>query len=234
MDSPGGADDADRDDSADEGWCRRWRDAISARADGEDPGLDPRLVATHLARCADCRAFAAAVVASPPIAVTPGAAVADLSRPIARLAAAADRARASVVVRGLLVVVAVEIIALSLPALVLGDQADTARHAARHLGAFTVAYGVGLLVVAARPARARTMLPVATVLAGALVCGAVVDLVQGRVPIVDEVLHLPELVSVLLVWLLATPARYRPPAVTGGGPAGLHAVPGPGEGRAPG
>ena len=79
----------------------------------------------------------------------------------------------------------------------------------RHLGAFTAAYGVGLLVVAIRPARARTMLPVAAVLAGALLITAVVDMLNGHVPLVGEVQHLPELLSVVLVWLLALPAPRR-------------------------
>ena len=110
----------------------------------------------------------------------------------------------------LLIVVAVQIVAFSLPALILGDEQDTATHAARHLGAFTAAYGVGLLVVAVRPARARTMLPVAAVLAGAILITAVVDLVEGRVPLVGEARHLPEIISVVLVWLLAVPAPRRP------------------------
>ena len=101
--------------------------------------------------------------------------------------------------------VAIEIVALSLPALVLGDEQDTSAHGARHLGAFAVAYGVGLLVVVARPARARTMLPVAAVLAGALLITAVVDLANGRIPLVGEAWHLPEIVSVALIWLLAVP-----------------------------
>ena len=106
----------------------------------------------------------------------------------------------------MLAVVAVEIIVVSIPAL-LGDEQATSTHAARHLGAFAVAYGVGLLVVVARPARARTMLPVAAVLAGALVITSVVDLAQGRIPLVDEAAHLPELVSVVLLWLIAVPPR---------------------------
>ena len=99
-----------------------------------------------------------------------------------------------------------EIIVVSIPPL-LGDERATSPHAARHLGAFAVAYGVGLLVVVARPARARTMLPVAIVVAAALVIGAVVDLAQRRIPLVEEAAHLPEVVSVGLVWLLAAPSR---------------------------
>jgi heme A synthase len=100
----------------------------------------------------------------------------------------------------------VEIIVVSVPAL-LGDAQATSTHASRHLGAFAAAYAVGLLVVVARPARARTMLPVAAVLAGALVITSVVDLGQRRIPLVDEAAHLPEVVSVVLVWLIAVPSR---------------------------
>ena len=190
--------------------CERWRDAVSARLDGEDPGVDPALLDAHLARCADCRAFAAAAEAARRSQrVGPAADIADVSRRVRRAVARADRAGHWSIARALLVVVAVQIVVFSLPALLLGDEQDTGAHGARHLGAFTAAYGVGLLVVAVRPARARTMLPVAAVLAGALVITAVVDLVDGRVPLVGEAQHLPEVLSVVLIWLLAVPSPRR-------------------------
>jgi predicted anti-sigma-YlaC factor YlaD len=195
--------------------CARWTEAISALADGEPPGIDARLVAAHVARCPSCRAFEADVrhLGQPrPVAGPPP----DLPRRISRLAAAADRAATWSTVRVLLAVVAVEIVVVSVPAL-LGDERQTSTHAARHLGAFAVAYGVGLLVVVARPARARAMLPVAAVLAGALLITSIVDLAQGRVPLVDEASHVPELVSVVLVWLIAAKAR-RPPDVAAAAP----------------
>jgi predicted anti-sigma-YlaC factor YlaD len=190
--------------------CGRWRDAVSARLDGEEPGIDPALIDAHIARCPGCRAFAAEVTSAGGLhrrAVSPPP---DLSRRIRSAVAASDRAGHRGMVRGLLVVVAAEIIAFSLPALILGDEQDTAAHAARHLGAFTAAYGVGLLVVAFRPARARTMLPVTIVLAGALLITAIVDMINGRVPLVGEAQHIPELLSVALVWLLAVPAPAPP------------------------
>ncbi len=185
--------------------CERWRDALSARADGEPLGVDERLLDAHLRRCLMCRSVAATTWS----AVAPrraGRPPQDLAGRIVRRAALADRASTSSIVRALLAVVAVEIIVVSVPEL-LGDGQATSTHAARHLGAFAVAYGVGLLVVVARPARARTMLPVAAVLAGALVITAVVDLTQRRIPLVGEAAHLPEVVSVVLVWLLAVPSR---------------------------
>jgi predicted anti-sigma-YlaC factor YlaD len=200
--------------------CARWEEAISAVADGEDPGIDDRLLASHLDRCASCRAFADFAGADRGRwRVRPAEAMPDLAPRVTKWAAVADRASRWSVVRAVLAVVAVEIIAFSLPALVLGDEDRTSAHSARHLGAFTVAYGVGLLVVVARPARARTMLPVAAVLAGALVITAVIDLVNGDVPLLGETQHLPEVLSVVLVWLLAVPSprraarQARPPAV---------------------
>jgi predicted anti-sigma-YlaC factor YlaD len=194
--------------------CDRWRGAISARADGERLGVDERLLDAHVRRCSACRQFACAPLT---VAEPAGTRPTELPRRIARLSAAADRAATWSIVRVLLAVVAIEIIAVSIPPL-LGDERATSTHAARHLGAFAVAYGVGLLVIVARPARARTMLPVAVVVAGALVIGAAVDLAQRRVPLVDEAAHLPEVVSVVLVWLLAVPSR-RP-----GDPRGLGAL----------
>jgi predicted anti-sigma-YlaC factor YlaD len=205
--------------------CERWREAISARLDGEDPGIDPALVEAHVSRCPSCQAFAAAAQDArrhDRIGVAP--VVPDLSRRVRKAVAVADRTSRWSVVRALLIVVAVQIVAFSLPALVFGDEQDTGSHAARHLGAFTAAYGVGLVVVAVRPARARAMLPVAAVLAGALVITAVVDLSQGRIPLVGEAQHLPEVLSVVLVWLLAVPAPRRPAQSSAWSPPTLRAV----------
>lgn len=187
--------------------CERWREAISALSDGEQGGLDPRLVEAHVARCPGCAAFRADVDRLGGIApVRSDAGVPDLGRRVARRAAADDRRSRSPLLRFVLAAVAVEVIVLSLPELVLGEDPSTAGHASRHLGAFSVAYAVALLMVVRRPARARTILPVAAVLGGALLITAVVDVAEGRIPLVEETLHLPELLSVLLVWRLAVPA----------------------------
>ncbi len=190
--------------------CERWIEAISAIADGEDPGIDRRLVDAHVARCASCREFRAELDRLRGLGrVRPSLAVPDLSRRIVALNAAADRASRWWGLRALLGAVAISIATLSAPALVLGEEHDLGAHEARHLGAFAVAYAAGLLVVATRPARARTMLPVAVILAAAILITSVVDIAQGRVPFLDETIHLPELASVVLVWLLAVPAARR-------------------------
>ncbi len=178
--------------------------------DGEEPGVDVRLVDAHVARCPSCRPFRAACDSTRRTThLHTAQPMPDLSGRVARLAAMADRAARWSTVRVLLAVVAADIIVFSAPNLILGDDASSSTHASRHLGAFTVAYGVGLLVVVVRPARARTMLPVAAVLAGALVITAVIDLIEGRIPLTGEAQHLPEVISVVLIWLLTVPTPRR-------------------------
>lgn len=187
--------------------CERWQEALSAQADGEDPGIDRRLLDAHLARCPDCRAFAGAIDGSRRrLTLHEADVMPDLSRKVVKSNAVLDRAGTWGIVRAMLLVVAAEILVFAAPALLLGDG-DANAHEARHLGAFSVAYAVALIVAAVRPARARTVLPVAAVLAGALLVTAVADIVAGTIPLSNEATHLPELISVVLIWLLAAPAR---------------------------
>lgn len=189
--------------------CDRYIEAISAIVDGEAPAIDEALVDAHLARCPSCRAYRSwAESARRTLAVDAAPDMPDLSRRVSKLAAMADRASTWSIVRVLLAVVAVEIIVFAVRDLLAGsDGTGPNVHDGRHLGAFSIAYAVALLVVVARPARARTVLPVAVVLAGALSITAAIDLANGNVPLVGEALHLPELISVLLLWAIAVPAR---------------------------
>lgn len=122
--------------------------------------------------------------------------VVDLADRVVREVRAADREGVGLP-RALLAVAAVQIVVFAIGDLA-ADGADA--HGRRHLGAFAIAYAVGLFSVVWRPARARTMLPVGLVLVTALAITAIVDVVGGRTPIVSEALHLSELASVGLVW----------------------------------
>jgi predicted anti-sigma-YlaC factor YlaD len=209
--------------------CDEWQVAISAQADGEDTEIDARLIAAHLAACAPCRRFRDSIddyaTATDAVGDMP-----DLSRRIVRANALADRARAWWIVRVGLLLIAAFIIYDASHDVFFGAAGESA-HAAKHLGSFTLAYGVGLAVVAVRPARARTMLPVTFVLGGALMITAIVDVLDGETPLLRETVHIPELLSVLLVWLLVLPVGVRPaprlvavaPSARVGGPTGRRA-----------
>lgn len=203
--------------------CEPWQAAISAIVDGEDPGVEPRMLEAHLSHCPGCRSFRAALEGVVAPHLDAAVSTPDITQRMVRLNRIADRAGSLSIARVLLAVLAVEVLGFSLRDLVLGNDSDAFTHATRHLGAFSFAYGVGLLVVVVRPARARTMLPVAAVLAGALLISAVIDLADGNIPLVGEATHLPELISVLLIWLLAVPSPRRAKAAPKSD-RGLHAA----------
>jgi predicted anti-sigma-YlaC factor YlaD len=190
--------------------CSDYEDAISALADNEPGGLAADVVERHVAGCVSCRQFRSAIGA---LAGTPTVAIVDIplgqAGRISRLVAKADRQATPDTVRYLLGAVAVSIVVLAIPELFASDASGAVAHADRHLGSFSAAYGVLLFVTAVRPARARTALPVSIVLAAAIGITAVSDLVRGKIPLVGETLHLPELLSVILVWLLARRTALR-------------------------
>jgi predicted anti-sigma-YlaC factor YlaD len=190
--------------------CDPVQAALSARADGEPEEIEPAIVDAHVAHCVECAAFATEIDdlrRRARISVAP--ALPSLGRSISNEAAVEDRRTSPFIARWLLAVVAVQIIVLSTPDLFATDVHRDVAHSARHLGAFTLAYAVGLLVVVARPARARTMLHVAVVLVGALAITGLVDVVQGRAPLVGEAAHIPELLSAVLLWVLCRPASAQ-------------------------
>ncbi len=191
--------------------CEPWREAISAIADGEDPGLDRRLLDAHVVSCAACRSYESDVAATrSPMRMSVATPMPDLARQVVKANAVADRARAWWLVRLTLGVVAVQIIGFALPDFLTSVRGNVAPHTSRELGAFSIAYAVGLLVVVARPARARTLLPVAQVLALAIVLGSAVDIIDGATRYSGEIVHVPQLISVALLWALAVPAPRAP------------------------
>jgi predicted anti-sigma-YlaC factor YlaD len=205
--------------------CDRAREAVSAALDGEPLGVPEAELSRHLRSCADCAAFAAAAgAAHRPMRLRVAGSVPDLTPQVVARVRAADRERVRWGLRAALAATAVAEAALALPEL----AGDGGGHGARHLGAFSVAVAIGLLLVVARPARARSFLALTATLAGALVIGAAVDLARGATPALGESRHLVEVTAFALVWLLAREAaapptgRARRPAE----PPGVQAVEG--------
>ncbi len=193
--------------------CERWHEAIGALLDNEISPLDPALVEAHLERCSECRQYEEFAHNLRRAQLHPAIPQPDLTRRVVKIARMLDRAASWSLARAALAVCAIDVIAFSVPDL-LGHDGGANTHSARHLGAFSIAFGVALLVVVVRPSRARSMLPVAMVLGAALAISATVDLIGGRAPLISEAQHLPELLSVVLLWLLAMPSRQHRPAMS--------------------
>lgn len=190
------------------------RVGLSARLDGEDPGLPAEELDRHLAGCVACSAWqAGAAEVSRRLRVRPAEPGADLTASV--IEAVRDpqllqrpRRRAA---RALLALTALVQLALSLPALVLGEEASAGLHVAREIGATEVALAVGVLAAAWRPWRAAGMLPVVAALAVGLASTTLIDVVGGEVPALHEVPHLLALVETALLWRLRHAALTSPP-----------------------
>jgi predicted anti-sigma-YlaC factor YlaD len=185
--------------------CDVWTEQVSAIHDGEDPSVDPMLVRAHLGNCATCRAFSQDLAAfrRSPLYKNP----LPTTETIRRGVAAADRSSRPTITRALLAFIAVEMVVVSFQPLVTGGDVGEASHPVRHVGAFTLAYAVAMLVTVIRPARAGAIFPVAIVLAGAVATNVAMDVVNGTASFASEWTHAPELFSVLLVWLLRRPRQ---------------------------
>lgn len=205
--------------------CAHLRVALSALADGEDPGTDRADVEAHLAECAECRAWreAAADATATARVRWQEAKVPDLTAPVLA-AVAADRAlrkqrkqTSSLVHAGVLRwglgLSAVAQLLLALPALIAEPDASSAVHTGREMASFDVAVAIGFLFAAARPSWARALVPVAVALAGCLLVTSSIDVINGAAQFGHELNHLLAGVQAILLGLLAR--TDRTPTVSG-------------------
>jgi predicted anti-sigma-YlaC factor YlaD len=187
------------------------RHAISARLDGEDPGLDEATVYGHLATCGECRAFAhdtdelhraVRLAPAPEIPdLTPGILAAIGTETLAQEDSETQHA-----LRWILLAIAVTQIAVAIPALLFGSDAGLPVHTARHIGSFDVALGVGFFYAAWKPSRIPGLLPVVVALVACLVGSSLLDVAAGNTAALGEAQHALDFVGLAVVWLLSRPA----------------------------
>jgi predicted anti-sigma-YlaC factor YlaD len=189
--------------------CSDYRQAISARIDGETSGLEQAAVEAHLRTCRGCRGWADEAVAITRRArMTRAGSVPDLTAPIMAalpLGAGVNGASPAGVARLGLLLVAGAQLCLAVPAL-LGKDAGASIHIAHEQGSWSLALAVGLLVVAARPARAAGMLPLVEALAAGLAFTMALDIWAGRAEAAGEAPHGLAFLGLGLLWVLARPA----------------------------
>jgi predicted anti-sigma-YlaC factor YlaD len=203
------------------------RQVLSARLDGEDPGLDEAgideaSVYAHLAQCAPCRVFAhRAEQLHRAVRLSPAPEIPDLTSAILTAIGNEPRheelAGASFgthdpetqrVLRWVLVAIAVAQIAIALPALLFGADAGLPVHTARHIGSFDVALAVGFLFAAWRPSRIPGLLPVVVALVVCLAGSSLLDVAAGNTAALGEAQHLTDFVGLAVVWLLSRPVTH--------------------------
>lgn len=182
--------------------CDRFREALSARLDAEEPGVPEAVLDRHAATCSACRAWAASAAAvNRVVRIAPAEEIPDLTASI--LAAAGPRPQpSSRAARWALALVGALQLAVAVPILLLGAS-GAPLHVARELGSLDLALAVGFLLAAARPQRAWGMLPVVGVLVAGLAVTAGVDLAEGHAAVRRELVHAVDLAGLALLWVVA-------------------------------
>jgi predicted anti-sigma-YlaC factor YlaD len=196
--------------------CDDVRVALSARLDGEDPGVPAPVLDAHTAGCPACRswvdraerakrALRVQVADVPDLTASVLAAVAADPQAAAAGRAALARGRRQVL-RVAVAIAAVAQVAVALP-LLLPGLGVVDPHTSREMASFDIALAVGFALAAYRPERARAFVPVALVLAVCLAATSAVDVATSTTALVHEVGHLTAVAQAALLWALGRADR---------------------------
>ena len=185
--------------------CDGYREALSARLDGEEPGVSTAQLDAHLDRCPACRRWAAAAGGlagrselSGTVAAPPGE------------AGSPSPARRLLAWRAALAALAAGQLATAWAGL-LGDGPH-AGHATRELTSWDLGLAAGFLLLAWLPSRAWGALPVVAVIVALLAGTSAADLAAGRADLGREWVHGLQVAGLPCLWVLARRAP-RPPVV---------------------
>lgn len=199
--------------------CPTYRDAISARLDGEPLGMPARALDDHLAGCPTCTAWAAdaarvtrraRLAPAPPVPDLTVAVLGALPRELPGAAAAARGRLVDTALRLVLLAVGVAQAGLAWPAMTTGAAAMSApAHMAHEASAWNLGLAAAFLAVAALPRLAAGALPFLVTFTALLVPVTLADLGAGHVHLDRAVVHLLLLAGVLLVGTVAWRGRRR-------------------------
>jgi len=183
--------------------CDQSRVGLSARLDGEDPGVPDQILDRHLSGCRECRVWLSEVEAAGRLLrVRAAEAAPDLSMTI--VAAAPERPFRTPTAVGLLraglVGVAGVQLWLAAPSVLSGAEHGGGVHVGREFGSCHVALAIGFLVAAVRPRRLEGLLALVTALAVVMVSTTEVHVVRGHIALVSQMHHLPTLAGLAVLW----------------------------------
>jgi predicted anti-sigma-YlaC factor YlaD len=209
--------------------CDRVRMAVSARIDGEDPGLPGDALEAHLAGCAACRGWQQRAYGVTRRARLCGSFLdRDLTpRVLAAIPPSPAGRGRRLAQRSGLITVALAQLAITVPLLIFGHDHDAGAHAAHELGSFDLALAIAFAVGAIRPALSAGLAWPCGVAAAGLAGTALADMIGGQTLGADEVQHLIALAgAALLFWQ----ARTAGAGTAGPAIAHFHPQAGPGPG----
>lgn len=188
--------------------CERFREAISARLDGEELGVSEDALEHHLGSCRECRAYAEeAVELNRLVRVSEAPEIPDQTESILRALHPSEVDWSRRRWRVVLAASGVAKLAAAVPALVAGLDGGASLHTVRELAAWETALAVALLLAAWRPVRALGLFPLVGVAVVVMISVSVVDLAAGQASLAGELHHLIEMAGVVALWRLAGPIR---------------------------
>jgi predicted anti-sigma-YlaC factor YlaD len=200
--------------------CDSAREAISARIDGEDPGVPDGALEAHLAGCEACQGWQQRAHVMTRRARLGGPFLdRDLtSRVLAAIPPVRARRRLRLAMRAALLVAALGQLAVTVPLLILGHDHEAGTHAAHELGSFDLALAIAFAVGAIRPALSAGLAWTCGIAAAGLAGTAIADLIGGQTIGADEAQHL---IAVAGAMLLLWQARTADTGIAGAGTAGV-------------
>ncbi len=194
--------------------CGRFREAASARLDGEPIGLSSSVLEHHLGTCGNCAEWLAQATRLTRMARLATAEQSDLSQQILDSAVLPVRRvlRRRAWLRALVALAGFVQIGLSLPSM-FGDSIAMAMsvHATHEVAAWNCAIGVALIAAALRPRRAAGVFAVLATFVAVLALLSVRDLASGAVTLDRLATHLGAVAGLALVAGLAHAERALPP-----------------------
>ena len=200
--------------------CPGYREAISARLDGEPTGIPAPQLEAHLAGCASCASWArsaeavtrrARLAPAPSVPDLTAAVLAALPRELPGTRAAARARLTATALRLALLAVGVAQAGIAWPSLASGAGAMSAPvHMAHESGAWNLAVAAAFLAVAAAPRLAAGALPFLGTFGVLLTVLTLADLAAGFVHVDRAAAHLTLLAGGALVAGLAWRGRRRP------------------------
>jgi predicted anti-sigma-YlaC factor YlaD len=194
--------------------CDRFREAVSARLDGEPLGMSASLLDQHLASCLDCARWADAAARATRLARLDVRPVPDLSEEIAAHVTLPVRRvlRRRHLLRIVLLLAGLAQLTIGLPALT-GDSIGMvmSAHGAHEAAAWNLALGVAFVAAASVPRRAAGLIPLLGTFLVILTVLSARDYAAGSVSAARLATHLAAVLGLALLVLLDRAERALPP-----------------------
>jgi predicted anti-sigma-YlaC factor YlaD len=194
--------------------CDRFREAVSARLDGEALGMSASTLDSHLASCPDCAGWAEAAARATRMMRLDVRPVPDLAEHItARIALPARRVlRRRYLLRIGLLLAGIAQLVIGVPAVTGHSIGMTmSPHGAHEAAAWNLALGVAFVAAAAVPRRAAGLIPLMGTFLLVLAALSVRDYASGVVGVDRLATHVAALAGLLLLIALDRAERALPP-----------------------